>query len=196
MPAIAALRNGGPLVIAKATEDKVLVQSPQTSRPALMTQAELLTLWDGELILMTRRAGLSEMTRRFDITWFMGAIHKYRHLLGEVLVASFFLQMFALVSPLFFQVVIDKVLVHRSLSTLDVLIIGLLAISVFETVLGILRTYLFAHTTNGIDVELGARLFHHLLALPMAYFQARRMGDSVARVRELENIRNFLMSPH
>ena len=64
----------------------------------------------------------------------------------------------------------------------------------FETVLGILRTYLFSHTTNRIDVELGARLFRHLLALPMAYFQARRVGDSVARVRELENIRNFLTS--
>ena len=143
---------------------------------------------------MTRRAGLSDVTRRFDITWFLGAIHKYRHLLSEVLIASFFLQLFALVSPLFFQVVIDKVLVHRSLSTLDVLVIGLVAISLFETVLGILRTYLFAHTTNRIDVELGARLFHHLLALPMAYFQARRVGDSVARVRELENIRNFLTS--
>ena len=68
------------------------------------------------------------------------------------------------------------------------------SISLFETVLGILRTYLFAHTTNRIDVELGARLFRHLLALPMAYFQARRVGDSVARVRELENIRNFLTS--
>src|SRR4249919_1080639 len=194
LPAIAALRDGGFMVIAKAGEAKVLVQSPHTARAVLMTQAELLALWDGELLLMTRRAGLSDATRSFDIIWFMGAIHKYRHLLGEVLVASFFLQMFALVSPLFFQVVIDKVLVHRGLSTLDVLIIGLLAISVFETVLGILRTYLFAHTTNRIDVELGARLFHHLLALPMAYFQARRVGDSVARVRELENIRNFLTS--
>ena len=85
-------------------------------------------------------------------------------------------------------------LVHRALSTLDVLVVGLLAIATFETVLGILRTYLFAHTTNRIDVELGARLFHHLLALPMAYFQARRVGNSVARVRELENIRNFLTS--
>ena len=110
------------------------------------------------------------------------------------MVASFFLQIFALVSPLFFQVVIDKVLVHRGISTLDVLMIGLVAIGVFETILGILRTYLFAHTTNRIDVELGARLFRHLLALPIAYFQARRVGDSVARVRELENIRNFLTS--
>jgi len=124
----------------------------------------------------------------------LGAIHKYRHLLGEVLLASFFLQLFALVSPLFFQVVIDKVLVHRTLSTLDVLVIGLVAIAIFETILGIMRTYLFAHTTNRIDVELGARLFRHLVALPVAYFQARRVGDSVARVRELENIRNFLTS--
>ena len=139
-------------------------------------------------------AALSDLARRFDITWFLGAIHKYRRLLGEVLVASFFLQLFALVSPLFFQVVIDKVLVHRSMSTLDVLAIGLVAIALFETVLGLLRTHLFSHTTNRIDVELGARLFRHLLALPIGYFQARRVGDSVARVRELENIRNFLTS--
>jgi subfamily B ATP-binding cassette protein HlyB/CyaB len=193
LPAIASLRDGGFVVIAKASDDQVMVMSPER-RPTLMKRDEWLALWDGGLVLMTRRAGLSDMTRRFDISWFIGAIHKYRHLLGEVLVASFFLQLFGLVSPLFFQVVIDKVLVHRGLSTLDVLMVGLLAISLFETVLGILRTYLFAHTTNRIDVELGARLFHHLLALPMAYFQARRVGDSVARVRELENIRNFLTS--
>jgi subfamily B ATP-binding cassette protein HlyB/CyaB len=194
LPAIASLRDGGFMVLAKAAEDKVLVQSPQPARPALMTREEFVAVWDGGLISMARRAGLAHVARRFDITWFLGAIHKYRRLLGDVLVASFFLQLFALVSPLFFQVVIDKVLVHRSLSTLDVLVIGLIAISVFETVLAILRTYLFSHTTNRIDVELGARLFHHLLALPMAYFQARRVGDSVARVRELENIRNFLTS--
>jgi subfamily B ATP-binding cassette protein HlyB/CyaB len=193
LPAIASLRDGGFLVLAKAADDKVLVQAP-LSRPALMMRDQFLAVWDGALILMTSRAGLSDMTRRFGIAWFLGAIHKYRHLLGEVLAASFFLQLFALVSPLFFQVVIDKVLVHRALSTLDVLVVGLVAVSVFETVLGILRTYLFSHTTNRIDVELGARLFQHLLALPMAYFQARRVGDSVARVRELENIRNFLTS--
>jgi subfamily B ATP-binding cassette protein HlyB/CyaB len=194
LPAIASLRGGGFLLLAKADADRVLVQSPLAPRPVLMTREELSAVWDGQLILMTRRAGLSDLARRFDITWFLAAIHKYRHLLSEVLVASFFLQLLGLVSPLFFQVVIDKVLVHRSLSTLDVLVVGLVTISIFETVLGILRTYLFAHTTNRIDVELGARLFHQLLALPMAYFQARRVGDSVARVRELENIRNFLTS--
>src|SRR5437764_531406 len=121
-------------------------------------------------------------------------MHKYRRLLGEVLMASFFLQVFALITPLFFQVVIDKVLVHRGLTTLDVLVFGLITVSLFETVLAALRTHVFAHTTNRIDVELGARLYRHLIALPLAYFEARRVGDSVARVRELENIRNFLTS--
>jgi subfamily B ATP-binding cassette protein HlyB/CyaB len=192
LPGIVPLRDGGFLLLAKAGDGMVLVQSPETPRPQLMTQAEFEAVWDGRLLLMARRAGLVDLARRFDITWFMGAIVKYRSLLGEVLAASFFLQLFALASPLIFQVVIDKVLVHRSLSTLDVLIVAFLAIAVFETVLGALRTYIFSHTTNRIDVELGARLFRHLLALPIAYFQARRVGDSVARVRELENIRNFL----
>jgi ATP-binding cassette, subfamily B, bacterial HlyB/CyaB len=193
-PGIAVLRDGGYLIFGKANEAQVLVQNPLLARPILMSRAEFEAVWDGRLLLLARRAGLTELTRHFGIGWFLGAIHKYRYLLGEVLVASFFLQLFALVSPLFFQVVIDKVLVSRTLSTLDVLVIGLVTISIFETILGILRTYLFSHTTNRIDVELGARLFRHLLALPISYFQARRVGDSVARVRELENIRNFLTS--
>jgi ATP-binding cassette, subfamily B, bacterial HlyB/CyaB len=194
LPAIAALRNGGFLLLAKASEDKILVQEPFSPRPSFLTRAQFEATCDGRVVLMTRRVSITHLSRRFDVTWFLGAIHKYRKNLGEVVVASFFLQLFALISPLFFQVVIDKVLVHRSLSTLNVLIIGLVTISIFETILGILRTYLFSHTTNRIDVELGARLFRHLLALPTAYFQARRVGDSVARVRELENIRNFLTS--
>ena len=101
LPAIASLHDGGFLLVAKAGGDKVLVQSPLAPRPALMTREELTAVWDGRLILMTRRAGLSDITRRFDITWFLGAIHKYRHLLSEVLVASFFLQLLGLVSPLF-----------------------------------------------------------------------------------------------
>lgn len=194
LPGIATLRDRGFLLIGKPSGDKIIVQAPNTPQPRLMTREEFESVWDGRLVLMTKRASLTDLARRFDLSWFLGAIHKYRGLLSEVLVASFFLQLFALITPLFFQVVIDKVLVHQSMSTLDVLVIGLVAISIFETILGILRTYLFAHTTNRIDVELGARLFRHLLALPLAYFQARRVGDSVARVRELENIRNFLTS--
>src|SRR6516225_2817451 len=194
LPAIAALNDGKFLFIGKVGDDKAIVQSPLSPRPVVMARAELERVWDGRIVLMARRAGLIELSRRFDISWFLGAIHKYRRHLTEVLVASFFLQLFSLVSPLFFQVVIDKVLVSRTLGTLDVIMIGLVSIAVFETILGILRTYLFAHTTNRIDVELGARLFRHLVALPIGYFQARRVGDSVARVRELENIRHFLTS--
>src|SRR5262245_43615802 len=194
LPAIATLRDGAFMVVAKAADDQVLVQSPETRRPALMTREQFLSVWDGGLILMTRRAGLSDVVRRFDVTWFLSAIHKYRRLLGEVLVASFFLQLLGLISPLFFQVVIDKVLVHRGITTLEILAIGLLVVSIFDVLIGGLRTYLFAHTTSRVDVELGSRLFSHLTHLPLAYFQARRVGDSVARVRELETIREFLTS--
>lgn len=194
MPCIAVLRDGGFLLLGKAGEDKIIVQVPDAPKPDLMTRADFEAVWDGRAILVAKRSLLTDLSRRFDITWFLGAIHKYRRLLAEVLVGSLFLQLFALVSPLLFQVVIDKVLVHRSMTTLDVVVTGLVAIAIFETILGALRTYLFSHTTNRIDVELGARLFRHLLALPIGYFRARRVGDSVARVRELENIRNFLTS--
>lgn len=192
MPALAILRDGSFLLLGKMADDRILVQKPLEKSASPMTRDELEAVWGGDLVLMARRRSLTDLARRFDISWFVGAIHKYRHRLGEVLLASFFLQLFGLVSPLFFQVIIDKVLVHRSLSTLDLLALGLLAITLFETALSILRTYVFSHTTNRIDVELGARLFRHLLALPIGYFQARRVGDSVARVRELENIRTFL----
>jgi subfamily B ATP-binding cassette protein HlyB/CyaB len=194
LPGIAVCNDGGFLLLGKAEGNEVLVQRPSELRPNKLARAEFEALWDGRLVLMARRASLSDLARRFDITWFLGAIRKYRYLLGEVLIASFFLQVFALVNPLFFQVVIDKVLVHRGISTLEVLAIGLAVIAVFEAILGALRTYLFSHTTNRIDVELGARLYQHLVALPLMYFQTRRVGDSVARVHELENIRNFLTS--
>lgn len=192
LPAIAGLRDGGFVLVAKADAERVLIHDPRVGRPTLAPLAEFAERWDGTLVLFTRRTALSDLSRRFGLGWFVGAVHKYRRLLGEVLVASFFLQLFGLVSPLFFQVVTDKVLVHRDLSTLDVLVIGLLAIAVFEALLGGLRTHVFAHTTNRIDVELGARLYRHLLALPIGYFQARPAGGSIARLRELESVRQFL----
>src|SRR6516164_3484839 len=94
LPAMATLKDGGFLLLAKADDTKALVQSPRSPRPTLMTREELEAAWDGRLVLMTRRAALVDLTRRFDISWFLGAIHKYRRLLGEVLVASFFLQLF------------------------------------------------------------------------------------------------------
>jgi subfamily B ATP-binding cassette protein HlyB/CyaB len=192
LPALALDRDGGFFIVAKVEDAQVLIHDPAAARPQTLAREELEARWAGELILFTSRASLAGELAKFDFTWFIPAIVKYRKLLGEILLVSCVLNLFALVTPLFFQVVMDKVLVHRGLSTLDVIAVGLLVVSVFEVVLSGLRTYVFAHTTSRIDVELGARLFRHLLNLPMAYFQARRVGDSVARVRELENIRQFL----
>jgi subfamily B ATP-binding cassette protein HlyB/CyaB len=192
LPAIAPTKDGRFVVAARFAGDKILAQYPGEATPRLMDRAAFEADWSGSLILIARRAAVGGAARTFDLRWFLTAVHRYRRVLGEVLVASFFLQVLALISPLFFQVVVDKVLVHRGLSTLDVLMIGLCIVSVFEVVLGALRTYVFSHTTNRIDVELGARVFDHLLALPIGYFANRRVGDSVARVRELETIRNFI----
>lgn len=192
LPAIAELQDGRFLVLAKCSNDAVLLHDEVQQRTFQLPLAEFGQLWSGRLILITSRAILSQGGGKFDVSWFIPSIVKYRKQLLEVLAGSFFLQLFGLVSPLFMQVVIDKVLVHKSMSTLDVLVFGLVTISIFEALLGGLRTYVFSHTTNRMDVELGSRLFNHLLNLPLAYFQARRVGDSVARVRELENIRNFL----
>lgn len=192
LPAIAISKSGHFFVLAQADNDKYLIQDPASSRPLVLNDTELDELWGGELILVASRASITGDLAKFDFTWFIPAVVKYRHLLSEILIVSFALNLFGLVTPLFFQVVMDKVLVHRGLSTLDVIAIGLLVVSIFEVLLSALRTYVFAHTTSRIDVELGARIFRHLLTLPMSYFQARRVGDSVARVREIENIRSFL----
>lgn len=192
LPAIAVDREGGFVVLARADAESVLVHDPKAGRPQVMSHDEWQQRWSGQVILFTSRASITGELARFDFSWFVPALVKYRKLLGEVLVVSFFLQLIGLATPLFFQVVMDKVLVYRGLDTLDVIAIGLLFCSIFESLMSGLRTYVFSHTTSRIDVELGARLFRHLLALPLAYFQARRVGDSVARVRELEVIRSFL----
>ena len=194
LPAVAKRTDGRYVVLAKIEGEKILVQDPTEARPLILSREQFESAWTGELLLFTKRANLRLQDLKFDFTWFIPAIVKYRKFLGEVLVASFFLQLFALLTPLFTQVVIDKVLVHKGFTTLHVLAIGMIALALFDAVLGGLRTYLFSHTTNRIDVGLGAQLFRHVLALPLAYFEARRVGDTVARVRELEHIRQFLTS--
>ena len=160
--------------------------------PRIVSLTDFLAEWTGELIFFTSKANYVGDVSRFDFSWFIPAVVKYRKLLGEVLLISFVLQIIGLVTPMFFQVVMDKVLVNHAMKTLNVIGVALVASIVFEVVLTGIRTYVFAHTSSKIDVELGARLFRHLLALPIAYFESRRVGDSVARIRELENIRSFL----
>ena len=192
LPAMAFMNDGTWIIIGGLREEEVLLQNPLKKGAETVSIEDFGDQWSGKLLLITKRSLLPESVQKFNISWFIPALKKYKRLFSEVLLASFFLQVFGLVTPLFFQVVIDKVLVHKGLTTLDVLAIGLLAIFAFEVILGGLRTWLFSHTTYRVDVTLGAKLFSHLISLPMAYFNARRVGDSVARVRELENIRRFL----
>lgn len=192
LPALVWREDGQHFILAKVNDDKFLIQDLKENRPIFLSKFDFEQRYSGKLILVTSRASVLGNLAKFDFTWFIPAVIKYRRIFLEVLAISVVLQLFALITPLFFQVVMDKVLVHRGFSTLDVIAIAFLVVTLFEITLGGLRTYIFAHTTSRIDVELGARLFRHLLSLPISYFETRRVGDTVARVRELEQIRNFL----
>jgi len=191
-PALVLSDDGQHFILAGCDAEKALVLDVNENSPKVCPPGEVIARSGGRMLLFASRASLAGELARFDFSWFIPAVVKYRRLLLEVFLVSAVLQLFGLVSPLMFQVVMDKVLVNRAFSTLNVVCVALLVSSVFEVLLTGLRNYVFAHTTNRIDVELGARLFRHLLTLPLSYFGARRVGDTVARVRELENIRSFL----
>ena len=191
LPAIGLSKDGEYFILARCQDDQVLIQAPGNP-PKQLQRDELRDIWSGEALFATTRLAIETDEKPFDLRWFIPAIVKYRKLFGEVILASLFTQVIALASPLFFQVVVDKVLVHQSLGTLDVLAFGMLAIVIFDILLNGLRTFIFSHTTSRVDVELGARLFDHLVSLPLGYFEKRPVGQTVARVRELDNIRDFL----
>ncbi|SHO53755.1 type I secretion system permease/ATPase [Anaerocolumna xylanovorans] len=191
LPAIAEFKSGEFIILAGIEEQKILVLDPVEGRTKIITKEEFIEKWNGSVILLTPR-GYKSSDHKFGIKWFLPVIWKYRKPLAEVLIASLVLQLFGLVTPVFMQVIIDKVLVHKGITTLNVLTIGIIVVTVFEAIINISRTYVFTHTTSRIDVTLGARLFKHLFMLPLRYFEVRRVGDTIARVRELENIRQFL----
>lgn len=191
-----ALANGprGWFIIGRVLGDEALVQLPGAA-PGQITKLDKVKLeevWSGELVLITTRESVLSASHKFDVSWFIPQVIKYRRLIGEVLLVTLAINLLGLAAPLFFQNVIDKVLVHNTLDTLRILVVGFLAVSIWETVFGWLRTRLYSETSQKIDVELGAKLFRHLLGLPMGYFEARRVGDIAMRVRQLETIREFL----
>ncbi len=195
-----ALANGpaGWFVIAQVSGDEAIIQPPCPSldgvQPQVLkvTRDALQAMWSGELVLIATREGVGGVSRAFDVSWFIPQIVKYRRLIGEVLLVTLAINLLGLASPLFFQNVIDKVLVHNTLDTLTILVIGFGVVSVWETLFGWLRTRLYSRTSQKIDVELGTKLFRHLLGLNLSYFEARRVGDVAMRVRQLETIREFL----
>ncbi|MDX2159191.1 MAG: type I secretion system permease/ATPase [Hyphomicrobiaceae bacterium] len=194
LPAITRATDGRFLVLLQRLADgRIRVGDPIARGQRIETADEIAAQWSGEIVLLTRRwGGPGVEPADFGFAWFVPSLWRYRKPLTHVLIASLFVQLFALATPLLFQVVIDKVLVHKGLSTLIVIVTGLVLIALFDVTLQFLRTYTLSHTTSRIDVELGSRLFDHLLRLPLAYFETRPTGQTVARMRELETIRGFL----
>ena len=193
IPAIVRARSGAILALGRDRSGQLLLIDPISQAVQAGTAAEIAVEISGRAVLVARKVGGAGIDpRTFSFRWFLPTVWRYRKPLRHVLAASLFLQIFALTTPLIFQVVVDKVLTHRSYETLYVLIGGLVVLGLFDVVLQYLRMYALSHTTNRIDVELGQRLFAHLLHLPMSYFETRAAGQTVARVRELETIRSFL----
>lgn len=185
-------------VVYEVSDRNMVIAVPETGIIRRKPQ-EFLETWGvqgedgvvkGEVLLLQ----LSKETpqKRFGLSWFLPEIIKYRRVLIEVFVASFFVQLFGLANPLMIQVIIDKVIVQNSQDTLQVLGIFLLIIALFEAILSTLRTYLFVDTTNRIDMSLGSEIIDHLLRLPLRYFEKRPVGEISTRVNELENIRQFM----
>jgi len=143
-----------------------------------------------ELIILKHRQFTSQAI--FGFKWFLSELTKFKMIIGEVLLGSFVVQLFGLVTPLFTQVILDKVIVHHSLTTLDVLAVAFAGVIIFELLLNLARNYIFVHTTCKLDAKLGSKLFKHLLSLPFMYFESRKVGNIAVRVRELDVIREFL----
>lgn len=190
-PVIAKKKDGSFFIIAKTLEDKVMVLFPESGETTVLDIPALTEIWDGTAIFIAKK-GLEASETFFSFKWFIPTVLKFKKELIQVLIAVFVVQILGILTPVMTQVVVDRVLSHRSMSTLQVLAIGIGLVYVFELILSLSRNYIFSHTTNRIDVMLSARLFKHLFALPLRYFEARRAGETVARVRELDSIRNFL----
>lgn len=200
MPAVAISRISTPAMLPwkdtfallySANESEIVLAIPESGIRRMKPSA-FIEAWGetGQVLLLQQTSDTP--TRRFGISWFIPSIIRHRKVLIEVLVASFFVQLFGLANPLMTQVIIDKVLVQNSIDTLNVLGIFLIVIAIFEAVITSIRTNLFVDTTNRIDLSLGAQVIDHLLRLPLRYFERRPVGELATRVGELENIRQFL----
>jgi ATP-binding cassette, subfamily B, bacterial HlyB/CyaB len=192
VPVIVIKKDGSYAVVIKIEKKKnqVLVFEPQTKQASMVPFDKFEEVADGRFIVLNYK-GINQRIA-FGFKWFFYEILTYKKIITEVLLGSFIVQLFGLVSPLFTQVILDKVIVHHSLVTLNILAIAFIVITVFDFVINVTRNYLFLHTACKIDSKLGAKLFKHLFALPYRYFESRKVGNIIARVRELDRIREFI----
>ncbi len=176
----------GVLLLAGIKQQACLVQFPGKEKAEVITLEALQTQYNQQII------ELAVKQSRFDVSWFVPVFLEHKSLFVEIFFFSFVLQILALASPLFFQVVMDKVMVHQALKTLDVLVFGLVVAGISEVLLRGMREYIYAHTANRVDVKLGLKLFTHVLGLPLLYFKNRQIGAIVMRIKELDTIREFI----
>ena len=171
-------------------DEKLFIFDCKEKKPREMTEAEFLQFWSRKAIALYPRFTKTEFF--LNMKWLFKEFYKHRPVFAAVVTASFFIQLFGLVSPLFIQVIIDKVLAHHALTTLEVVAGAFLIVLVFDTIMNLMRNYLLYHTANKVDASLGAKVYRHLLSLPFRYFEVRKVGNIIARVRELENLRQFM----
>lgn len=193
IPVLARTKAGEYFIVLKKNGEQWMILRPQMQQPQLISARELEEEWDGTIFLFrNRKAQGKAMQTEFGFRWFIPTILKFKKEFIQVLLAVFTIQIIGILTPVMTQVVVDKVLAHNAISTLYTISIGILIVYVYELLLGLAKNYLFVHTTNRVDVLLNYRLFQHLFSLPLKYFETRRVGETVARVRELDHIRSFL----
>jgi len=198
---IQAPRKCHPAIVVQVTAENVTLFEVGTNTPKVMTHEELATRFAGaafQLALETKGIkdpdGALNKQKAFGFSWFIPELMKHKRIWRDVLIASLVIQLLALATPLFTQVIIDKVVVHRTQSTLIVIGIGLGVFMVFSALLSWVRQYLILHTGNRVDAVLGAAVFDHLLKLPTRYFEPRSTGVIAARLHGVETIREFIAS--
>ena len=200
---VIAFRSEGtsrrPVLIAKAAEGRILYFEPGTQEARTASMGEIAGLFDPVLLLVARdlpdsgaEPAAAGTQRAFGFRWFAAELLKHKSVWRTVLGASLALQIVGLATPLFTQVVIDKVVVHQTTSTLMLVASGLLIFMAFSAAMTWLRQYLVLHTGNRVDAVLGSKVFWHLLRLPMPYFERRPTGTLIARLHAVETIREFL----
>lgn len=192
-PAVLMQDAAHPVVLWSAEGGSLLLGDPrQGQRRVPRGQLDPFLGENGRLPVLCLQRSTATPKARFGLGWFLPAIRQHRGILTQVLVASFFVQLFALLNPLLIQQIIDAVISQGNLRSLNVLGTLLVAMAIAEALLGSLRTYLFSDTTNRIDISLGSSIIDHLLRLPLGYFARRPVGEVASRINELERIRRFL----
>ena len=192
LPAIARFNDGIYVTILKVDTEKqeLLLFDNRNNQPYTKPFEEFNQIAKDDVIILKHKTMNDQI--KFGFKWFYNQIMNYKKIVGEILIASFVVQLFGLVTPLFTQVILDKVLVHQTTSTLNVIAVAFIAVIIFEFLLNLVRNYIFIHTTSKIDSKLGSKLFYHLISLPLVYFENRKVGNIIARVRELDQIREFI----